>query len=90
MMHLFWKLYPMAMHDPLMNWYLWLMNARTIIRTDANPAQSLYEAWTAVVLEWFHMYHKDLYDACFRQSVTDRKTGELTDYYYWSDGFGEI
>ena len=55
-----------------------------------NPAQSLYEAWTAVVLEWFHIYYKDLYDACFRQSVTDRKTGELKDYYYWSDGFGRI
>lgn len=53
-----------------------------------NPAQSLYEAWTAVVLEWFHIYYKDLYDDCFRQSVTDRKTGELADYYYWSDEFG--
>ena len=53
-----------------------------------NPAQSMYEAWTATILEWFHIYYKDLYDDCFRQSVTDRKTGELTDYYYWSDEFG--
>ena len=54
-----------------------------------HPAQSMYEAWTAVVLEWFHIYYKDLYDACFRQSETDRKTGELRDYY-WGDGFGRI
>lgn len=53
-----------------------------------KPAQSLYSAWTTVALTWFHSNYPDLYDACYRQSVTDRKAGYLKDYYYWSDELG--